>query len=116
MRLHAFGDDGQADARAADRAALRPPALVERLEDAIAVVGVHAGPIVADVDDEVVALHSGADVNRAAVRSEFDGVRQQVLEHELELAFVGQDVDRADRELQLDLLVRQARADAGSAR
>ena len=107
VRLHAFGDDGQADAGAADRAALRPPPLIERLEDPIAVVGVHAGAVVADVHDEIVALHSRADVDRAAARRELDRVRQQVLEHELELAFVGEHVDRADRELQLDLLVRQ---------
>ncbi len=94
MRLHAFGDDRQADAGSADGAALRPAPLVERLEDPVAVIGMHAGAIVADVDDELVALHARPDVNRAAARRELDGVRQEVLEHELELAFVGQHVDR----------------------
>src|SRR6185503_8803425 len=54
---HALRDDGKPDARSAHGSALRPPALIKGLEDPIAVVGMHAGTIVADVHDEIVALH-----------------------------------------------------------
>src|SRR5262245_38175177 len=88
VRLDALGNHGQPDARSADGASLLPPALKKGLEDSVGVFGMHTGTIVADVHDEIVALHPRADVDRAAARSELDGVRQQVLEHELELPFV----------------------------
>src|SRR5262245_32152517 len=89
VSLHALGYHRQADAGSADGASLGPPALIKGLEDSVAVLGMHAWTIVADVHDEIVALHSATDVNRAAARSELDGVRQQILEHKLELPFVG---------------------------
>src|SRR5690242_14456951 len=52
VRRHAFGDDRKPNASSADGTALRPPALIKSLEDSIAVVGMHAGTIVAHVHDE----------------------------------------------------------------
>src|SRR6188508_3275337 len=83
VRLHALGNDGQPDARSADGAALRPPALIKGLEDPVAIFWMHARPVVADVHDEIGGVHSRADVDGASGRSELEGVGQQVLEHEL---------------------------------
>src|SRR6185295_20423099 len=46
MGLDALGHDRESDARSTDGAALMPPALVERLEDPFAILGVHAGAVV----------------------------------------------------------------------
>src|SRR5882672_1636281 len=105
VRLDALGDDRESDARASDGASLGPAALVKGLEDSIGVLGVNPGPVVRDVDHEVVAVHARANRDHAAARREFDRVRHQVLEHELELAFVREHIDRAHLELELDLLV-----------
>src|SRR5512138_2140771 len=70
--LDALGDDGKPDSRTADRAALRAPALVERLEDALAVLGVHAGAVVRHVDHELGALHLGGNLDRPVAWSELD--------------------------------------------
>ncbi len=59
MGLDALGHDRKADARSAHRTALRPPALVERLEDSLAILGMHAGAVVRHVDHELGALHRG---------------------------------------------------------
>src|SRR5262245_7435950 len=66
VRLHAFRDDRQPDTRAAHGSALLPAALEERFENPFGIIRVHAGATVADVDDEIVTLHAGADVDRAA--------------------------------------------------
>src|SRR5262245_25899333 len=71
--LNALGNDGQPDAGSADRTSLRPPALIEGFEDSRAIFGMHARTVVADVHDEIVALHARTDVDRAASRSELDG-------------------------------------------
>src|SRR6476646_4051929 len=104
--LDALGHDGKADTGSTHRTALRPPALVERLEDSLAILGMHAGAVVGHVDHELGALHLGGDLDGSFARSELDRVREQVLEHELQLALVREHLDRGDLEVELDLLVR----------
>ena len=94
MGLDALGHDGKADARSAHGTALRPPALVERLEDSLAVLGMYAGAVVATSMTSSVPCISAADLDRPAARSELDRVREQVLEHELQLALVREHLDR----------------------
>src|SRR5690606_10399705 len=106
VRLDAFRDDGQTDARAPERPALQAPSLIERLEDPVSVLGRDARPGIGDLEHELRLADLRADVDRAAVRQELDRVRDEVLEHEPQLAFVRAHVQRADVELKLDLLVR----------
>src|SRR5690606_25480363 len=78
VRLYAFGDNRKADAGSADRPALQPPPLIERFEDTVAVLGRDAGSRVRDLEHELRVANLCADVDRAAVRQELDRVRDQV--------------------------------------
>src|SRR5262249_45834619 len=59
-----------------------PGALLERVEDALAVLGRHAHSRVGDQHDEVLTTYGGADVHSSALRSELHRVGQQI-QHDL---------------------------------
>ena len=59
-----------------------PGALLERVEDALAVLGRHAHPRVGHQHDEVLTTYGGADVHAPALGGELHRVGQQI-QHDL---------------------------------
>ncbi len=79
---------------------------IERVEHLVALVGVDAGAGVGEVDDGRRAVRIGMQVDRAAARRELERIRQQVLEHELELRPVGDEVQLGDVQVEREVARR----------
>src|SRR5690606_26724170 len=108
--LHALGHDRKTDTGAADGPALQAPPLIERLENAVAVLRRDTRPGIGDLERELRIADFPADVDRAALGQELDRVGDEVLEHEAELSFIRAHANRIDVELELDLLIRDQKA------
>src|SRR5450631_471710 len=107
MRVHELRDHRKADPGALHMPALHGLALVERFEDAVAFFGRNAGSAVHDVQYQLLALAAGVNRDRAAARGEFDGIRQEIIEDETNLAAIGARGEILDLDVETDTLRHQ---------
>ncbi len=103
-------DDRQADSRSLERPGLWRGASVERLENTLTVARVHAGAGICEVDHDSGRQAPGADGNRTALGREFQGVGQQVVQHQADLGLVGVQDQVLDFQLRLDAVGRDGEA------
>src|SRR5258708_23439092 len=89
MRVHELRDHRETDPGALHVAALRGFALIKRFEYAVALFGRNARPAVHDVQYQLLTLAAGMNPDRAAPRGEFDGIRQEIVEDDANLAAIG---------------------------
>ncbi len=87
--LDQFADDRQTDAAALPRFQRFAAALDERPEDAFDIFRRHPRPLIGARECQVVVVQRGAQANDLARRAEIDGVREQVVEHDLQFLPVG---------------------------
>src|SRR5262249_32654867 len=94
--------DREPQARAAEAPRHAVLAAPEALEDRLAQGHGHAGAVVRDGEDRVVALRAQRDAYTAAVRRELHRVPEQVQQHALDLGGIGAEryrLRRLDRQL-----------------
>ena len=103
VRLHEFAHHGKTDARSLQRAAVGRRPGVEGLEHLLPLARRDAGTGVSEIDDGRRAVRIGMQVDGAAAWREFQGIGQQVVEHQLELRAVA-DQARV-RDLQVECQV-----------
>src|SRR5580698_4710568 len=85
-----FSHHRQSDSRSLDVSSLRRLSLIKSLEYPIALLGRNPRPAVHDVEYQLLALGARMNRDRAATRGELDGVRQQVVEDQANLAAVSE--------------------------
>src|ERR1700728_1535670 len=88
VRRDKLEHDGQADAGAFDRGALRGATGIESFEHVLTILHGDTGPVVGHVEHELRTGGARFQVNRASLRGVLDAVRPQVLEKEANLAAI----------------------------
>ena len=100
LRLRVFPGDGKAEARSLDAAVDRRGSLVERIEDARAIRGRDAAPLVDDVEHRESVAHAERELDRRVARRILDCIRQQVVDDRAQpLGVAGH---RGGRELRIE--------------
>src|ERR1700675_1073567 len=77
MRVHELGHHRQTDSRALHVAPLRRLALVERLEDSLALFRRYTRPAIHDVQYQLLSFTAGMNRDGAAARGKFDCIGQE---------------------------------------
>src|ERR1700686_1317080 len=120
VRVDEFGHHRQPDSRSLDMSSLRRLSLVKSLQYPLALLGRNPRSAVYDIQHQLFAF--AARVNRygAPARGELDGIRQQVVEDQANLAAVGERREILDVHVephalrhQRELLILQYALDQG---